>query len=234
MNFRRKGDTPVDHVEEQLLSSRGEILKRYGSLLASYGGKIRLTGPSDPETLWNEHILDCLFTVSSLPEKGRILDVGSGGGLPGLVWAICRPDLEVTLLDSVKKKCGALEEMAAALGLPNVQVVWGRCEEYALRERETFSLAGARAVAGTGILLEYLSPFVAVGGTVLAMKGPRFTEELEPLQGRWNRLGLAAPSIVPYGGEGKKRFLLLWKKNAPCLSTFPRKTGMAEKTFWWR
>ena len=172
----------MDHVDEQILSSRGEILKRYGDLLASYGGKIRLTGPSDPEILWNDHILDCLFTVSSLPEKGQVLDVGSGGGLPGLVWAICRPDLEVTLLDSVKKKCGALEEMAAALELPNVRVVWGRCEEYALRERETFSLAGARAVAGTGILLEYLSPFVAVGGTVLAMKGPLYAEELEPLQ----------------------------------------------------
>jgi 16S rRNA (guanine527-N7)-methyltransferase len=234
MNSGTKGDTPVDHVDEQILSSRGEILKRYGDLLASYGGKIRLTGPSDPEILWNDHILDCLFTVSILPEKGQVLDVGSGGGLPGLVWAICRPDLEVTLLDSVKKKCGALEEMAAALELPNVRVVWGRCEEYALRERETFSLAGARAVAGTGILLEYLAPFVAVGGTVLAMKGPLYAEELEPLQGRWNRLGLAAPSIVPYGGDEKKRFLLLWKKNAPCSSRFPRKTGMAEKTFWWR
>ncbi len=105
-------------MDEQILSSRGEILKRYGDLLASYGGKIRLTGPSDPEILWNDHILDCLFTVSILPEKGQVLDVGSGGGLPGLVWAICRPDLEVTLLDSVKKKCGALEEMAAALEFP--------------------------------------------------------------------------------------------------------------------
>ena len=80
----------------------------------------------------------------------------------------------------------------------------------------------------------YKRILIATDGSELAMKGPLYTEELESLQGRWNRLGLAAPSIVPYGCDEKKRFLLLWKKNAPCSSRFPRKTGMAEKTYWWR
>lgn len=224
----------LEPMSEKLLSSHGDALQTYARVLASYSGKIRLTGPADPEVIWKDHILDCLSSVPLLPEKGRVVDVGSGGGLPGLVWAVCRPDLEVTLLDSVRKKCGALESMASELRLSNVRVVWSRCEDYALKDRENFLLAGARAVAATGILLEYLSPFVRVGGRVFAMKGPLYTEELLPLHGKWNRLGLAAPSIISYDREEKQRFLLLWTKNSPCPKRFPRKVGTAENTFWWR
>ncbi|MDD2454191.1 MAG: 16S rRNA (guanine(527)-N(7))-methyltransferase RsmG [Synergistales bacterium] len=224
----------VEPAVQKLLSFYGDALLRYRDALASYGGKIRLTGPREPEILWREHILDCLCSVPFLPGKGAVIDVGSGGGLPGIVWAICRPDLEVTLLDSVRKKCGALGDMARELGLSNVRVVWSRCEEYALKARESFSFAGARAVASAGVLLEYLSPLVSVGGEILAMKGPLFADELEPLEGKWNRMGVSSPSLVSYDVEGKQLFLVLWKKNAPCPSRFPRKAGMAEKINWWR
>ncbi len=83
----------VEPAVQKLLSFYGDALLRYRDALASYGGKIRLTGPREPEILWREHILDCLCSVPFLPGKGAVIDVGSGGGLPGIVWAICRPDL---------------------------------------------------------------------------------------------------------------------------------------------
>jgi len=219
---------------ESLVRVHENKLREYVSLLSSYGGKIRLTGPSDPEILWNEHILDCLHSVSSLPPSGNVLDVGSGGGLPGLVWALCRPDLQVTLLDSVRKKCGALGEMASALELKNVRIVCARCEEYAVKEREAYRFAAARAVAAADVLLEYLAPFVAVSGRVLAFKGPLYAEEIKPMEGKWSRLGLSAPEIHSYTTGEKERYLLLWKKEAHLHSRFPRKTGVAEKIKWWR
>lgn len=209
-------------------------LREYASLLSSYSGKIRLTGPSDPEILWNDHILDCLYSVSFLPQSGSVLDVGSGGGLPGLVWALCCPHLQVTLLDSVRKKCGALTEMASAMKLNNVRIVCARCEEYAVKEREIYLLAAARALAAADVLLEYLAPFVAVSGEVLAFKGPLYLEELKPMEGKWSRLCLSAPKIHPYTTDKKERYLLLWKKEAPLHSRFPRRIGVAEKSKWWR
>ncbi len=219
---------------EALMRLYEKELREYVSLLASYGGKIRLTGPSDPEVLWNEHVVDCLFSVPLLPEKGSALDVGSGGGLPGMIWAICRPDLRITLLDSVRKKCGALRDMASALHLRNVEVACGRCEEYAAEKREAFQFAAGRAVAAADVLLEYLSPLAAVSGRLLAFKGPLYTEELQPLEGKWSRLGLSSPEVVSYSAAGKERFLILWTKNTPLSARFPRKVGVAERNKWWR
>ena len=224
----------MDGTVEKLLSAFGSALHCYGELLSGYSGKIRLTGPGDADTIWNDHILDCLHSVPLLPREGRVLDVGSGGGLPGMIWAICRGDLQVVLLDSVRKKCGALEYIASELGLHNVEVVWGRCEDFAWRERESFSLASARAVAAAGILAEYLSPLVSISGKLLAFKGPLYREEIAPLERKWSLLGLSSPSIMPYDGEGKQRFFLLWDKIAPCPVRFPRKAGTAEKNHWWR
>lgn len=223
-----------ENLVAEIAERNRPMLLKYIEGLVSFSGRVRLTGPQDPETLWSEHIVDCLYSVPLLPPEGNIIDVGTGGGLPGVVWAICRPDLTITLLDSVRKKCKALEELIALLKLGNVRIVCSRAEEYALERREHFSLAGARAVTGTGVLLEYLSPFVSLGGKVLAFKGPLYKEEIEPLNGKEKRLGLSAPSVFPYSLNGKEHFLLIWQKKQLCSKEFPRKTGMAERKFWWR
>jgi 16S rRNA (guanine527-N7)-methyltransferase len=210
----------------------GPSLRRCAELVASCV-TVRLTGSRDAGEIHDVHVMDCLWSVPLLPASGSVIDVGSGGGFPGMVWAICRPDLSVTLLDSVRKKCRATEEIAAALGLPNVTVIWGRCEEYALRARERYDFASARALGSVGVLTEYLSPLVAVGGRLLAFKGPKGAGELEETGDQWGTLGLSRPAILPYGPKERSYSFIMWEKIAPLRSAYPRRPGMALTKGWW-
>ncbi|MDR2176318.1 MAG: 16S rRNA (guanine(527)-N(7))-methyltransferase RsmG [Synergistaceae bacterium] len=226
-------------------------LRRYAEILASYPAA-RLTGTADAEEIYGLHIRDCLHSVPLLPRgDGRgagqgselkVVDVGSGGGLPGMVWAVCRPDLRVTLLDSVGKKCRAMEEAAAELGLANVSVIRSRCEEYAADRdaRESCAFAAARAVAHAGVLAEYLSPLVSPGGRLAAFKGPRGEEELREVGNRWAALGLSRPRLIPYdprvrrpGPSPRSYFFAVWEKDEPCPPTSPRRPGLARTKPWW-
>ena len=211
-----------------------ERLWAYCEALAAGNDRARLTGPADPETLWKEHVLDCAAALPLLPREGAVVDVGTGGGLPGVVWAVCRPGLSVTLLDSVSRKCIALEAIVRSIGLGNARIACMRSEEMARAEREKYLVAAARAVTATGPLAELLSPLVSVGGILLAFKGPRVHEEMEPVGGKWSRLGLAEPTLYPYALGEKERSLVLWEKRAPCPGTYPRNPAMLEKKPWWR
>lgn len=211
-----------------------EKLRHYVSLLSAANQNARLTGPSDSETLWNLHIMDCAFALPLLPQEGRIIDVGTGGGLPGLVWAICRPELKVTLLDSITRKCVQVEKISQALGLKNVTVVCARSEDYAKEHREKFHAATARAVCASGILAEYLAPFVRLKGRAISFKGPKVIEELEEVGNKWRELGLASPRLVPYMLDEMKRFFLIWDKISQTPKGIPRRPGMAEKFPWYK
>ncbi|MDO5114752.1 MAG: 16S rRNA (guanine(527)-N(7))-methyltransferase RsmG [Synergistaceae bacterium] len=213
----------------ETIDKNQERLRRYVSLLIKANEKARLTGPSDEESLWNGHIVDCAFSLPLLPERGRVIDVGTGGGLPGIVWAICRPDLQVTLLDSITRKCALVDKIASTMGLANVSVICSRSEDYAKEQFEKFDAAAARAVCAAGMLAEYLTPFVRKKGRLLALKGPRIHEELEETGGRWDLLGLSQPRLVPYELGDMQRFVVLWEKKSPTPKGLPRRPGMAEK-----
>ena len=221
---------------EELEGAHRERLMSFAERLAACV-TARLTGTRDPQELYDRHIRDCLESVPLLPlGSRRVIDVGSGGGLPGLVWAVCRPDLEVVLLDSIGKKARAVQAIAEEMGLSNVRVFCARSEDIAridAPERESFDLACARAVASAGITAELLSPLVRVGGLLLTFKGAKLAEELAEVKAPWGRLGLAAPLVLPYGGEGSSRALALWEKAAHCPRAYPRPAGMASSKGWW-
>ncbi len=222
-----------NEIVSKELSENEETLHRYTELLSAANELARLTGPSDTEILWNDHIVDCASALPLLPEEGKIIDVGTGGGLPGIVWAICRPGLEVTLLDSITRKCALVEKMAAALGLKNVTVVCSRSEDYAKTHREKFHAATARAVCSSGILAEYLAPFVRVKGRAICFKGPKVAEELETVGNKWKDLGFSSPHLTPYSLGEIKRYFLIWDKIAQTPLGIPRRPGMAEKFPWY-
>lgn len=221
-----------DLISLQEVEENEEKLRRYVTLLAAANELARLTGPSDEETLWSAHVLDCAAALPLLPKEGRVIDVGTGGGLPGIVWAICRPELRVTLLDSISKKCALLEKISIAAELKNITVVCQRAEDYAKAEREKFHIAAARAVSATGILAELLAPFVRIKGKAIAFKGPKVTDEIEEIGNKWGALGFAPPYLRPYRLGEMKRYLLVWNKISQTPKGIPRRVGLAEKFPW--
>ncbi len=218
---------------DAILAENEQRLRRYIELLIKANELARLTGPSDEETLWDVHVKDSAFALPLLPKRGKVIDVGTGGGLPGIVWAVCRPELQVTLLDSISRKCAQVEKIASLMGLSNVEVVCARSEDYAKDHAEKFSAAAARAVCAAGILAEYLAPFVKTGGELISFKGPKAQEELEAVGNKWSRLGLSAPRLVPYELEDMKRYFVVWKKIGQVPKGIPRRPGMAEKFPWY-
>lgn len=172
-------------------------LVRYLDLLSAANEKMNLTRITDRAAAEVQHIGDAMTVLPYLPRQPHALvDVGSGGGVPGLPLAIVRPDARVMLIEATKKKAAFLREAAASLGLANVTITDARAEEIGQGEaRETFDVAIARAVATLDWLAEWCLPLVKKGGKMLAMKGQKVTDEL-PAASRAIRLLGAEPATV--------------------------------------
>jgi 16S rRNA (guanine527-N7)-methyltransferase len=210
-------------------------LASYAAMLSKANARARLTGPSDEAVILGEHIKDAVRALPWLekfPAGSDFVDVGTGGGLPGIVWGICRPDLNGLLIDSVGKKIDIVREMAVSLDLRNITAMKARSEELAAERREQFDIATARAVAGAKVLAEYLSPLVKTGGRIIIFKGPACKAEIDIPPGDWQKLGLGAPRLAPYSVAGKELYFVIWEKISPCPARFPRKPGEAKTRPW--
>ena len=152
------------------------LAEAYAELLATTGRVRGLIGPREVSRLWERHLLNCAVLSDLLPRGSRIADVGSGAGLPGLVLAIRRPDLSVTLVEPLLRRATFLHEAVDQLGLANTDVQRVRAEE--LHGRARFSAVTARAVAPLPRLVEWSMPLVERGGSLLAMKGSSAAEEV--------------------------------------------------------
>lgn len=163
----------------ELFGPRLDMANLYAEWLAGAGIERGLIGPREVSRLWDRHILNSAVLKEVIPEGARVVDVGSGAGLPGLPLAIARPDLEIQLLEPLLRRTTFLNEVVAALELPNVEVVRGRAEE-----RESVVAVGgadivtSRAVAPLGKLTRWSLPLVRKGGSMRALKGDSVAEEL--------------------------------------------------------
>lgn len=157
-------------------------LGTYLALLLAMNEQMNLTAVTDPVEAWSRHVLDGLSIVpelTDLPAGARVIDVGSGGGVPGIPLAIARPDLEIVLLDATEKKVAFLAGAASALELANLKCVWGRAEELAQGKLgRAFEAVTARAVAKLSTLLGWTAPFARPGGRLVYIKGAKADEEL--------------------------------------------------------
>lgn len=211
-----------------------EGLRKYGRMLLAANRRVNLTAAMAEEELVRKHILDTLLALPYVPPDCRVIDVGSGGGLPGLPWAIVRQDLRVTLLESIGKKSAALSEMIALLGLTErVDVLTGRAEVIGQRAeyREQYDCAASRAVARLNVLAEYCLPFVRVSGVFLALKGPAVAEELREADRSISQLGGRVLETAQWqlpGGE-ERRSLVLTVKERATPGAYPRREGVPSK-----
>ncbi|HEY7049367.1 MAG TPA: 16S rRNA (guanine(527)-N(7))-methyltransferase RsmG [Jatrophihabitantaceae bacterium] len=171
---------------EQIFGPGLDRAARYGELLASAGVVRGLIGPREVPRLWDRHLLNCAVVADLVPDGARVVDVGTGAGLPGLAMACRRPDLRIDLVESLARRVAFLTEAVESLGLgERVRVVHGRAEVAAVR-----SVVGdaewvaARAVAPLVRLVKWCLPLLRVGGTLLAMKGAQAEAEVAALPRR--------------------------------------------------
>jgi 16S rRNA (guanine527-N7)-methyltransferase len=175
-------------------SERLPLVEQYVDLLATAGVERGLIGPREAPKLWDRHVLNCLALTSLVPPGAAVADLGSGAGLPGLVLAIARPDLTVTLVEPLQRRTTFLDEVIAELGLEHVRVVRGRAEE--LHGRERFDVVTARALAPLARLLGWGMPLVTATGALLAMKGSSAAEEIEAAAMPLRELHCAPPEVL--------------------------------------
>ncbi|GAB5561143.1 MAG: 16S rRNA (guanine(527)-N(7))-methyltransferase RsmG [Synoicihabitans sp.] len=151
-------------------------LTQFGEALASDGVVRGLIGPREVPILWDRHLLNCAAMAEAVERKAKVVDIGTGAGLPGLVLALVRPDLEVVLVDTLQRRCDFLSEMIAQFEMTDrVTVIWGRAEELPPLEAD---IVTARAVAALKKLAPWCLPHARIGGRLLAMKGQKAAEEL--------------------------------------------------------
>jgi 16S rRNA (guanine527-N7)-methyltransferase len=219
--------------ERDLASPAGfaDAVERYVALLLDANRRLNLTRVVEPEAVARLHLLDALSALpllDELPRSDRCLDLGSGGGVPGLVLALARPDRRWVLVDSVRKKADVLRGFVASLGIGNVEVVAERAEilgrEPAHRERH--DVVTARACAALPVLAEYALPLLAIGGTLVAWKGPIANDELDAGRAAAAACGGSAPSVhrPEFAALGDHRLVII-AKESPTAERYPRRPG---------
>ncbi|MBK6941580.1 MAG: 16S rRNA (guanine(527)-N(7))-methyltransferase RsmG [Planctomycetes bacterium] len=206
-------------------------LERYVDLLFEANAKFNLTAIQDRGVAWETLIvesLDLLPFLESVPAGARVVDIGSGGGVPALPLAIARPDLRFTLIDGTGKKARFLEETAAALGLENVRVLNGRSEDFAheRRVRESFDVATARAVGEVRELVELTLPLLKVGGFLLAPKGQKGEAEALAATNASSLVGGGMPEVLRVERPSEKSLVVVRvTKVEKTHTSYPRPPG---------
>ncbi|WP_392391040.1 16S rRNA (guanine(527)-N(7))-methyltransferase RsmG [Nocardioides sp. LHD-245] len=190
---------PPAVLAEVFSADRLPLVQEYAELLATDGVVRGLIGPRETPRLWERHLINCGLLAAALPADATVADVGSGAGLPGLVLAIARPDLQVTLIEPLLRRTTFLEEAVAQLGLDNVTVVRGRAD--ALHGVATYDVVTARAVAPLDKLATWCLPLVAPHGALLAMKGSSAADEVAAAAETCRRLGCAPAVVEELGAE---------------------------------
>lgn len=180
-------------VKERFPETWGQ-LALFTQFLADEGEKRGLIGPRELPRLWSRHILNCTAINEFIPEGATVADIGSGAGLPGVVLAITRPDVHVTLVEPMERRIEWLYDVTEAINLEKAWIVRARAEE--LHDQDEFQVVTARAVAALDKLMRWTMPLVADGGKLLALKGERAKEEVDAALKVRRKFKVASTSVV--------------------------------------
>ena len=218
----------IEFTEEQL-----EKFYQYMNLLLEWNEKINLTAIVEPKEVILKHFIDSLTINKYLKENSTLADVGTGAGFPGIPLKILRPDIKITLVDSLNKRINFLNEVIEKLNLEDIETVHSRIEDFGKNKsyREKFGYVTARAVANLAVLSEYLIPIAKIGGKCLCMKGNNVEDEITSAKNAISVLGGKLESVdefkLPDSDISRNVIVLSKVKNTPV--RFPRKAGMPSK-----
>ena len=207
----------------------------YKDLLLEWNQKMNLTAITEEKEVIIKHFIDSISCtkIKELKNSGKIIDVGTGAGFPGIPLKVIYPDLKLTLLDSLNKRINFLKEVCFQLELPDVEFVHGRAEDYGQDKnyREVYDYAVARAVAPLNVLVEYCLPFVKVGGYFICQKGPALDEELLEAEKSIKIIGgkVADKKSISLPYTEITHNILVIEKIKETSTKYPRKAGKPTK-----
>lgn len=231
-NLLQEGSTQLGaHIEENQIQQ----LLNYKDILLEWNQKMNLTAIEEEKEVIIKHFLDSISCVkiNQLKGNGKIIDVGTGAGFPGIPLKVIFPQLKLTLLDSLNKRINFLKEVCLQLQLEEVEFIHGRAEDFGQNKqhREAYDYAVARAVAPLNILVEYCLPFVKVGGYFICQKGKALHEELQEAEKAIKILGgkVADKQDITLPFSDITHSILLIEKTKQTSTKYPRKAGMPTK-----
>lgn len=223
-----------EQININITQNQAEMFYNYMNILLEWNTKINLTAITQTDEIISKHFIDSLMVSKYTNDKDSIIDVGTGAGFPGIPLKIVKDNIEVTLLDSLNKRVNFLNEVIETLNLEKIIAIHGRAEEMGTNKyyREKYDIAISRAVAQMNVLVEYLLPFVKVGGRCICMKGSNIQEELENSKKAIKALGGEIETVeeLTLPNSDIKRNIIIIKKIASTNSKYPRKAGTPTKS----
>ncbi len=220
-------------LAEAGLAGEYQPFARYCGMLQEWNQRMNLTAITDDQGVAEKHFLDSLLplTLWELPRGARLIDVGTGAGFPAVPIKLLRPDIQITLLDSLQKRLTFLEAVCSQLGI-QAELLHARAEDAGRdpARRERYDVATSRAVAGMDLLAEYCLPLVRPGGVLLALKGSGGAAEAQAGAAMVERCGGTLRAVKEYAlPSGDRRTLVVVEKTAPTPKRYPRTPAQLAK-----
>lgn len=230
MNLNEFKEYFIEEAEKNKIEFKEEKLEdlyKYMQGVLEWNEKINVTSITDEKMFIVKHFLDSLTVSSIIEEKKSIIDIGTGAGFPGVPLKIMNEDKRITVIDSINKKLNIIRDLTEKLNLTNLEIIHTRAEDLANKKeyREQYDIAITRAVSNFSTILEYMLPFVKVGGLAICMKGPNYKEELNAGKKAIEILGGKLKEIKTIKIDEEERNLIIIEKKECTPKKFPRGQG---------
>lgn len=231
--FKKEMNINLKEINLELTEKQLQNFYNFMNLLIEKNKVMNLTGITEPKEVILKHFIDSLTILKYIDKNSTVIDVGTGAGFPGLPIKIAENTIEMTLLDSLNKRINFLNEVIESNELNKIHTIHGRAEDFGkdAKYREKFDIVTSRAVASLNVLLEYMLPFVKIGGKCICMKGSNCDDEIENAKNAIKILGGEIEKIEKFTlpNSDNNRTILIIKKVKKTDGQYPRNAGIPTK-----